>query len=986
MVKPGGPRTHQSNSFTNRINKSNNQNNPDRIVSKTKTNLRDRATIKRLAMYSERPTRTRDGKLISGAFMSKDTSHDTRIRPDRRWFGNTRAIGQDQLNTFREEMESQVNNPYKVLLHASKLPLGLLKDSTKKTQMNLLTTESFQTTFGPKKQRKRPNLKAVTDYENMINKAAEITSGYDETKDKNIKPDEDEIETRRKDIFDKGTSKRIWGELYKVIDSSDVLVQVLDARDPMGTRSRHVEQQLKKTSKHKHLIFILNKCDLVPTWATARWVKILSKEYPTLAFHASITNPFGKGSLIQLLRQFSKLHSDKKQISVGFIGYPNVGKSSIINTLKSKVVCKAAPIPGETKVWQYITLMKRIYLIDCPGVVPATGDSEAELVLKGVVRVENLEDATIFIPEVLNRIKKEYIVKTYNIAEWKDHEDFLTQMAERTGKLLKKRQPNMNACAKLVLYDYQKGKIPYFKAPPHLTPEQEKEDELNKIKLESTDNNDNDNTTTTQPQQYLDEAEVDQDTDKLLKERRKLYGDLVVNQKLNNIPVKSEFTEEDAHGEEYVDPFDEEPDWDDLYQKEEDNNEDDDDEDDEELSGEEEELDDEDILYGEENYDDLADGDLDYDEEEKVDQIKSNGKNVKKSSNIKVKQEPINNKKSVKNVESPVTTKQVAVKKEKVEKVVTPTTTTTNKKAVSKDTKPTIVEKPTVAAVKSNKKVVATEPVVEEPPKKVAAKKSTKAAATVAEPVVEEPPKKVVKKSATKVTVAEPVVEEPPKKVVKKSATKVTAAVAEPVVEEPPKKVVKKSAKASAAVAQPVITEPVVEEPPKKVTKKSNKAATVVEPVVEEPPKKQPAAAKKKVTKKDVAQEDDGQDEEPIQEEKPIVKKKSVISKTAPSLTKKLESIQNKVSESTNKTTTETQKPTGKKTRKEYNEMPEVESDSEAGPSKKERRKAINASKVGVHFYETANVKNRNRDRKVPKKPKYQQMAGFNSKVSKSNK
>ena len=50
-----------------------------------------------------------------------------------------------------------------------------------------------------------------------------------------------------------------------------------------------------------------------------------------------------------------------------------------------------APIPGETKVWQYITLMKRIFLIDCPGVVHAnTGDSDTNLVLKGVVRVENL--------------------------------------------------------------------------------------------------------------------------------------------------------------------------------------------------------------------------------------------------------------------------------------------------------------------------------------------------------------------------------------------------------------------------------------------------------------------------------------------------------------------------------------------------------------------------------------------------------------------
>ena len=45
-----------------------------------------------------------------------------------------------------------------------------------------------------------------------------------------------------------------------------------------------------------------------------------------------------------------QLHLDKKQISVGLIGYPNVGKSSIINTLKSKKVCKVAPLAGETKV------------------------------------------------------------------------------------------------------------------------------------------------------------------------------------------------------------------------------------------------------------------------------------------------------------------------------------------------------------------------------------------------------------------------------------------------------------------------------------------------------------------------------------------------------------------------------------------------------------------------------------------------------------
>lgn len=58
--------------------------------------------------------------------------------------------------------------------------------------------------------------------------------------------------------------------MFKVLDCSDVVVQVLDARDPLGTRSAKVERHLKDSAKHKHLIFVLNKCDLVPTWVTKK--------------------------------------------------------------------------------------------------------------------------------------------------------------------------------------------------------------------------------------------------------------------------------------------------------------------------------------------------------------------------------------------------------------------------------------------------------------------------------------------------------------------------------------------------------------------------------------------------------------------------------------------------------------------------------------------------------------------------------------------
>jgi nuclear GTP-binding protein len=75
----------------------------------------------------------------------------------------------------------------------------------------------------------------------------------------------------------------------------------------------------------------------------------------------------------------SLLSQDKRQISVGVVGYPNTGKSSLINTLAAKKCCRAAPVPGETKVWQYVALMKRIFLIDCPGVVYDVGDDEVRM-------------------------------------------------------------------------------------------------------------------------------------------------------------------------------------------------------------------------------------------------------------------------------------------------------------------------------------------------------------------------------------------------------------------------------------------------------------------------------------------------------------------------------------------------------------------------------------------------------------------------------
>ena len=143
-----------------------------------------------------------------------------------------------------------------------------------------------------------------------------------------------------------------------------------------------------------------------------------------------------------------------------------MGKSSVINTLRAQKVCNVAPIAGETKVWQYITLMKRIFLIDCPGIVYPADDSETEIVLKGVVRVENVPQPEQYIDELLKRVKQEHILKTYAIDQYSSTEDFLEKLARKCGKLLKGAEPDLPTVAKMVLNDYQRGKLPHYVSPP----------------------------------------------------------------------------------------------------------------------------------------------------------------------------------------------------------------------------------------------------------------------------------------------------------------------------------------------------------------------------------------------------------------------------------------------------------------------------------------------------------------------------------------
>jgi nuclear GTP-binding protein len=255
------------------------------------------------------------GKITKSASYQSIDIPNARIEPHRKWFTNSRVISQETLTAFRDAVAQKAADPNSYLLKSNKLPMSLIRDDDFKTKngvrihkaKTVVETSSFADTFGPKAQRKRVKMEISTfedlageseklhdTYLDRLEEARELSGQTQEPADENSGGlgDDGTISAPREAIFSKGQSKRIWNELYKVIDSSDVILVVLDARDPLGTRTRAVEEYVKKEAPHKHVVFILNKVDLIPTSVAVSCLYFESSpEFKSRAFSPLGTHP-----------------------------------------------------------------------------------------------------------------------------------------------------------------------------------------------------------------------------------------------------------------------------------------------------------------------------------------------------------------------------------------------------------------------------------------------------------------------------------------------------------------------------------------------------------------------------------------------------------------------------------------------------------------------------------------------------------------------
>uniref|UniRef100_A0A6B2F2J8 CP-type G domain-containing protein n=1 Tax=Bothriechis nigroviridis TaxID=88079 RepID=A0A6B2F2J8_BOTNI len=292
-------------------------------------------------------------------------------------------------------------------------------------------------------------------------------------------------------LLEKDSScKAYYKEFRKVIEAADVILEVLDARDPQGCRCPQVEEAVVQAGTDKRLVLVLNKIDLVSKEIVAKWLKYLRNEFPTVAFksstqqqsknlqqsHVPVTRAssdllgsaacVGADCLMKVLANYCRNQDVRTTITVGVVGFPNVGKSSLINSLKRSRACNTGATPGITKSLQEVQLDKHIKLLDCPGIVMAFPTSDAAMILRNCIRIEQLADPVSPVEAILKRCNKQQIMQHFGVPDFQNTTEFLAYLAKRQGKLKKGGIPDHEKAAKAVLNDWTSGKISYFTHPP----------------------------------------------------------------------------------------------------------------------------------------------------------------------------------------------------------------------------------------------------------------------------------------------------------------------------------------------------------------------------------------------------------------------------------------------------------------------------------------------------------------------------------------
>lgn len=248
----------------------------------------------------------------------------------------------------------------------------------------------------------------------------------------------------------------------KIIEDSDIVLEILDSRFPDETRNEEFEEKVK--TKGKVLVYVFNKSDLVKKSSLGKFSKLKPNVF------VSSTEREGVRDLRNLIKKLSKkidkpVNKDGSgKVAVGIIGYPNVGKSSLINVLIGKGSAGTSSQSGFTKALQKLRLSEDIHLLDSPGVIPESeySSSDKEKIAKhakvGARDFSKVKDPEMAVFEIMKDYSKN-VEKFYGINAKGDSEVLIEELGKKKGFMKKGGIVNEDKTARLILKDWQSGEI-----------------------------------------------------------------------------------------------------------------------------------------------------------------------------------------------------------------------------------------------------------------------------------------------------------------------------------------------------------------------------------------------------------------------------------------------------------------------------------------------------------------------------------------------
>ncbi|KTW26805.1 uncharacterized protein T551_03267 [Pneumocystis jirovecii RU7] len=328
----------------------------------------------------------------------------------------------------------------------------------------------------------------------------------------------------------------VWRQLWRVIEKCHLIVQIVDARNPLLFRSKDLERYVEEMDKKNFLL--INKADLMTLKQRKYWADyfkmkgisytffsaILGKnidKYPVdikfniceniknenvfngnkgflnnnniLDKNTKIENDFFENEETRIvtvnelkqifLKKIQTLKTNNNNVNienlekfyVGLVGYPNVGKSSTINSLIGEKKVSVSATPGKTKHFQTIHITDKLVLCDCPGLVfPNFSTTKADLVCNGILPIDQLQDYMSPLSLIVERIPKYVLESIYGIVikteSFEENETKIFMPEQFLIEYTISRGIDKSKASRYIIKDYVNGKILFCNPPPGIDP------------------------------------------------------------------------------------------------------------------------------------------------------------------------------------------------------------------------------------------------------------------------------------------------------------------------------------------------------------------------------------------------------------------------------------------------------------------------------------------------------------------------------------